>query len=820
MNGGWAIYLNSDNLTNSNISSNTIGGNTTNGVFMRDLTNATIAPASGQIQVGNQLKPLANPLYVEYGSNITVTGLDLWSTTAVGGGITMTSVNGLTVTNNSFRNRINGLNIQYSSNITATGNDLTDSGVNGGWAIYLNSDNLTNSNISSNTIGGNTTSGVFMRDLTNATIAPASGQIQVGNQLKPLANPLYVEYGSNITVTGLDLWSTTAVGGGILMSSVNGLTVTNNSFRNRINGLNIQYSSNITATGNDLTDSGVNGGWAIYLNSDSGTLTVNSNTLAGASTNGLYLGYMSNYTVSDGSAVGTNITIPDGSVLKTMTGTSVYIVGGSGIWVENLDLENTGSNRVGTGIRVDNSGGFTAARNTMIRRTTGILINNDGVNGATLTCNHLKNNTTAIVFSGAGNSSNTVSNNAIWANTMGLNNATYPGQLINATSNWWGQTAGPVTGSTSGTGITTTPFSATVPACVPVSCPATNDWVTIAGSLTMCFGASTTLTASGAGTVIEGESLDYLWSTGETTATISVSLGQVYSVTATNPVGCTVTATASVTGIPSLTITATPGLTIDQGQTITLTAMGGVDSFSWSNGISTSTISVTTAGVYSVTGTSNGCSATATAEVRSTQPIAPTCDLTVDISRSAEEICENVTLSLTALAHPSKPPVGTEFISGRQARQATPTLTYRWLSPQGAGLNSSSSQDVIASFTSSGVKTFTVIVTDANNCTATNTVRVTVKPLPTVTIVFPQSATVSPGPVVTVPVGTGLTYQVLGGVQYNLMIVIDRVNGFEIRTVKETADGIFPLDWAGPYTITVTGANGCQRTVTGVIVGR
>jgi hypothetical protein len=99
-------------------------------------------------------------------------------------------------------------------------------------------------------------------------------------------------------------------------------------------------------------------------------------------------------------------------------------------------------------------------------------------------------------------------------------------------------------------------------------------------------------------------------------------------------------------------------------------------------------------------------------------------------------------------------------------------------------------------------------------------VTITVKPLPTVTMAFPESATVSPGPTVPVPVGKGLVYQVFGGMNYNRLIDIDRVNGFFIGQTNQTSTGIFPIDRAGPYSITVTGANGCQRTVTGTIVGK
>ena len=93
---------------------------------------------------------------------------------------------------------------------------------------------------------------------------------------------------------------------------------------------------------------------------------------------------------------------------------------------------------------------------------------------------------------------------------------------------------------------------------------------------------------------------------------------------------------------------------------------------------------------------------------------------------------------------------------------------------------------------------------------------------PTVTLVFPDSATVAgnPGPTVTVPVGTGLLDQVFGGTNYERLIGIDRVNGYRTRQADQSTTGVFPINQAGPYSITVTDANGCKRTVTGTIVAK
>ena len=61
----------------------------------------------------------------------------------------------------------------------------------------------------------------------------------------------------------------------------------------------------------------------------------------------------------------------------------------------------------------------------------------------------------------------------------------------------------------------------------------------------------------------------------------------------------------------------------------------------------------------------------------------------------------------------------------------------------------------------------------------------------------------------------GLAVQVSGGVSYERVRVIDRVNGYEIRQTEQNQTGYFLITQRGPYTITVIGANGCRATVTG-----
>ena len=129
----------------------------------------------------------------------------------------------------------------------------------------------------------------------------------------------------------------------------------------------------------------------------------------------------------------------------------------------------------------------------------------------------------------------------------------------------------------------------------------------ISGITTLCQGESTTLTANGG--------VCYAWSNGSTNNSISVSQSGVYTVTATNAEGCSNTANITVTVNPVPNVTISGNTTICAGSSTTLTA-SGADTFSWSTGENTPSVSISTFGVYSVTGTSAaGCSGTANATV-------------------------------------------------------------------------------------------------------------------------------------------------------------------------------------------------------------
>jgi hypothetical protein len=125
--------------------------------------------------------------------------------------------------------------------------------------------------------------------------------------------------------------------------------------------------------------------------------------------------------------------------------------------------------------------------------------------------------------------------------------------------------------------------------------------ITANGPTTFCTGGSVILSA--------GIYTSYLWSTGETTDSITVTTAGIYTVTVTNSSGCTGTAsiTITVTSGISPTITVTGALYLCQGDSTILSA-GNYSSYIWSTGATTDSIIVTTSGTYSVTVTNSfGC---------------------------------------------------------------------------------------------------------------------------------------------------------------------------------------------------------------------
>ena len=302
--------------------------------------------------------------------------------------------------------------------------------------------------------------------------------------------------------------------------------------------------------------------------------------------------------------------------------------------------------------------------------------------------------------------------------------------------------------------------------CV-IGSPATSNIITItvnplpsltiepSGPTTFCNGGTVTLTAATASY--------YLWNTGATSQSISVTSSGSYSVTVTNANGCSATSTptlVTVNPLPSPTIEPSGATTVCNGGTATLTAATATN-YLWSTGATSQIISVTTSGSYSVTVTNaNGCSATSTPTVVTVNPL-PTA--TTEPSGD-KTFCDGGSVILTA---------------------ATAT-NYLW----NTGATSQS-----ITVTSSG--SYSVTVTNANGCSAISTPTVvTVNPLPTPIIEPSGATTVCSGGSATLTATTATNY---------------------LWSTGATSQ-IISVTTSGSYSVTVTNANGCSASSAPTVV--
>ncbi len=283
----------------------------------------------------------------------------------------------------------------------------------------------------------------------------------------------------------------------------------------------------------------------------------------------------------------------------------------------------------------------------------------------------------------------------------------------------------------------------------------------ISGNQSICAGQSTTLTASGA--------TSYQWSGGSTATTAAITVSPAvtttYSVTPGNGIctGNPVSVTVTVTPVPNGIITPS-GTLICAGQTLTLTASGGT-TYQWSGGISSASPVVNDSPVSTTTyylQTSNG--------------------MCIDN--------DSVVINVMGYTLVTGNPV---ICSGQSTTlTASGATTYLW--NNGSTLNS---------ITVSPDSTTNYYVTGTSFCgTSTDTVTITVNPLPVINI----TNTYTP-----ISIGSSVQLHVTGGISY----IWTNINYLNCSTCSDPmASPVVPT----LYMVTGTDANGCSNTDTVTIV--
>ncbi|TNE59848.1 MAG: HYR domain-containing protein [Bacteroidetes bacterium] len=297
------------------------------------------------------------------------------------------------------------------------------------------------------------------------------------------------------------------------------------------------------------------------------------------------------------------------------------------------------------------------------------------------------------------------------------------------------------------------PVTATTTVLQQVSCNGNSD------------GAAFVLGGGGSG------NYSYLWSTGATSDTVNNLAAGMYGVTITDTENCTSTASVTISQPAVLAANATASGETSLGAndgTATAAPTGGTPSYnySWNTADTTAMITGLAPGNYTVTvSDANGCTVVQTVTVNSF-------NCAISVSATVTHVTCNGAADGTATAS--------------VAGGAMP-IAYLW-----------SNGDTTATATNLGPGTYTVEITDANNCPAELTVQIT---SPAV-LLANASATAQSGPGVND--GTATAQPTGGTMPYSYMWSND--------STTQTITGLAP----GPYTITVTDVNGCTvvRTVT------
>ena len=213
-----------------------------------------------------------------------------------------------------------------------------------------------------------------------------------------------------------------------------------------------------------------------------------------------------------------------------------------------------------------------------------------------------------------------------------------------------------------------------------------------------------------------------LWSNGATTSSITVTTAGTYTVRQTVN-GCTSATRSGVAAPRTIPVAPTVSVVNNCGNSV-LTASAFTGTLLWSNGATTSSITVTTAGTYTVTQTVNGCTSATRSGV------------------AAPRTIPSLSSSLTATATS-----GTAFTY--TATSATAGTTFAWTRAAVTGISNAAASgtgninETLVNTTSSTVNVTYIYTLTNSGCSRTQNVVVAVNPVSTVNCVINGGITTS-----------------------------------------------------------------------------
>ncbi len=260
-------------------------------------------------------------------------------------------------------------------------------------------------------------------------------------------------------------------------------------------------------------------------------------------------------------------------------------------------------------------------------------------------------------------------------------------------------------------------------------------------------------------------SYTYNWSNSSTGPALSNQAAGTYTVTVTDANSCTATANATIASTGSISATATGSNALcDSGNSgsATVQPVSGTApyTYNWSNSGSTASLNNLAAGTYSVSVTdANGCSTTTSVTITEPPAIAA-------IASTTNSICSAANGEITL-----------------QTSGGTGAYSYNWS-------NGATSQN-ISNLTGGS---YTVTITDANNCTTTN------------------SATVNSSGSLTFSASTNNAL-CNGGNSGSASVIINAgTSPYNYNWSNGATSGTANNLAAGNYTVSVTDVNGCSAT--------